>query len=157
MKRVINILIFVFVLAIGAMAKGNEKMPQYDIMGAGSGNEGMLLVKVFVYAKKNVPDEELKRAAVHGVVFRGCTGNNNGANQPAMASPTVETDNSAFCEAFFASSGECQNYASIISGSYERIKTGKGYKYGAIIQVNKTALRKDLEKAGIIRSLSSGF
>ena len=157
MKRFFNILIFIFVVAIGAMAKGSEKMPQYDIMGAGSGNEGMLLVKVFVYAKKNVPDEELKRAAVHGVVFRGCTGNNSGANQPAMASPIVETDKSAFCEAFFATNGECQNYASIISGSYERIKTGKGYKYGAIIQVNKTALRKDLEKAGIVRSLSSGF
>ena len=38
-------------LSLVAFAKGNE-MPQYDITGAGSGNEGMLLVKVFVYSKK---------------------------------------------------------------------------------------------------------
>ena len=157
MKRVINTLIFIFIMTVSAMAKGGDKMPQFDIMGAGSGNEGMLLVKVFVYAKKSVADEDLKRAAVHGVVFRGLTGNNSGANQPAMASPTVEADNAPFCEAFFAPNGECQNYASIIPGSYERIKTGKGYKYGVVVQVNKTALRKDLEKAGIVRSLSSGF
>lgn len=156
MKRFLSILFMTFVIATISMAKV-VKMPQYDITGAGSGNEGMLLVKVFVYAKKNVPDEELKRAAVHGVVFRGCTGNNSGANQPAMASPTAEIEHSTYCESFFAPDGQCQNYATIISGSYERIKTGKGYKYGAIVQVNKNSLRKDLEKAGVVRSLSSGF
>lgn len=156
MKRILSLLLLMFVMAAMAIAKDN-KMPQYDIMGAGSGNEGMLLVKVFVYAKKNIPDEELKRAAVHGVTFRGFTGNNSGANQPAMASPTAEIDHSTYCEAFFAVDGQCLNYASIIPGSYERVKTGKGYKYGAIVQVNKTALRKDLEKAGVVRSLSSGF
>ena len=74
-----------------------------------------------------------------------------------MAAPTVETENAAFCEEFFATDGECQNYASIVAGSYDRVKTKKGYKSGAILQVNKTTLRKELEKAGIIRSLSSGF
>ncbi len=155
MKKVFSLLLM-FVIAIGAMAK-DYKMPQYDITGAGSGNEGTLLVKVFVYAKKNVPDEELKRAAVHGVVFRGCTGNNSGATQPPMASPSAEAEHATYCEAFFAIDGQCQHYASIISGSYERVKTGKGYKYGAIIQINKNLLRKDLEKAGIVRSLGSGF
>ncbi|MBQ8190643.1 MAG: hypothetical protein IJZ45_02625 [Bacteroidaceae bacterium] len=142
-------------ISIGAIAK-DIKVPQYDITGAGSGSEGTILVKVYVYAKK-VTDADLKRAAVHGVVFRGCTGNSSGAYQPAMAAPTVETENAAFCEEFFATDGECQNYASIVAGSYDRVKTKKGYKSGAILQVNKTTLRKELEKAGIIRSLSSGF
>lgn len=48
-------------------------------------------------------------------------------------------------------------YASVVGGSYDRVKTQKGYKCGAILQVDKTALRKDLEKAGVVRSLSSGF
>lgn len=141
--------------AAAAMAKG-DKFPKYDITGAGSGVEGTLLVKVYVYAS-NVSDEDFKRAAVHGVVFRGCTGNNSGARQPAMVSPTAEADNAAFCQAFFAADGQCQSYATIIAGSYDRVKTQKGYKCGAIVQVNKTSLRKDLEKAGIVRSLSSGF
>ena len=35
----------------------------------------------------------------------------------------------------------------------------KGYKYkvGVIVTVNSSALRKDLEAAGVIRGLSSGF
>ena len=87
MKRILSLLCLMLMLSLVAFAKGNE-MPQYDITGAGSGNEGMLLVKVFVYSKK-VTDQDLKRAAVHGVVFRGCSGNNSGAKQPAMASGRI--------------------------------------------------------------------
>ena len=155
MKRLLCLTALLLSVTVGAMAKG-DKMPEYDIMGAGSGTEGTLLVKVYVYAKK-VKDEDLKRAAVHGVVFRGCSGNASGARQPAMASPTAEADNAAFCEAFFAADGPCQGFASIVSGSYDRVKTKKGYKSGAILQVDKATLRKELEKAGVVRALSSGF
>lgn len=155
MKRLLNLVIMLIFIGLGAMAK-DAKMLQYDISGAGSGSEGTVLVKVYVYAKK-VTDADFKRAAVHGVVFRGCDGNSSGAHQPAMADPIVEIENAAFCDEFFAADGECQNYASIIAGSYDVVKTKKGYKSGAILQVNKTALRKILEKAGVVRSLSSGF
>lgn len=148
-------MIMLLALSISGMAKG-DKMPKYDITGAGSGTEGTILVKVYVYSKK-ATDQDLKRAAVHGVVFRGCSGNASGARQPAMASPTAESDYAAFCEDFFAIDGPCQNYATIVGGSYDRVKTQKGYKCGAILQVDKTALRKELEKAGVVRSLSAGF
>lgn len=155
MRRFLGLMTLLFAVCITVMAKG-DKMPQYDITGAGSGTEGTILVKVYVYSK-SVSDEDIKRAAVHGVVFRGCNGNASGARQPAMASPTAETDNAAFCEAFFATDGQCQSFATIVAGSYDRVKTQKGYKSGAIVQVNKTSLRKELEKAGVVRSLSSGF
>lgn len=155
MRRVITMLLLLLVAGLGAMAKG-EKMPKYDITGAGSGTEGTVLVKVYVYAKK-ATDQELKRAAVHGVVFRSFAGNASGARQPAMASPEAEADHAAFCENFFATDGPCQNYASVVAGSYDRVKTSKGYKTGAILQVDKTALRRELEKAGVVRALSSGF
>ena len=154
MKKLLSFTVLLL-FVLGAMAK-NDKMPQYDITGAGSGSEGTILVKVYVY-DKNVSDQDLKRAAVHGVVFRGCTGNASGARQPAMASPTAEADNASFCEAFFAADGQCQNFATIVAGSYDRVKTNKGYKHGAILQIDKTSLRKELEKAGVVRSLSSGF
>ena len=155
MKKAISLIALFLCVAMGAIAKG-DKMPQYDITGAGSGTEGTILVKVYVYAK-SVKDEDLKRAAVHGVVFRGCTGNASGARQPAMAPPTAEADHASYCEEFFAVDGQCQNYASIVAGSYDRVKTSKGYKSGAILQVDKTSLRKELEKAGVVRSLSAGF
>lgn len=156
MRTVFSLIVMLLVVVItGAMAKG-DKMPQYDITGAGSGTEGIILVKVYVYGKK-VSDQDLKRVAVHGVVFRGCSGNESGAHQPAMASPTVETDNAEFCQEFFACDGQCQKFATIISGSYDRIKTQKGYKIGAILSVNKSSLRRELEKAGVVKSLSNGF
>ena len=155
MKRLLFLFFMVVTTVVMAMAKG-DKFPEYDITGAGSGSEGTLLVKVYVYAK-SVKDVDLKRAAVHGVVFRGCVGNQSGARQPAMASPQAEADNAAFCKTFFAEDGECQNYASVVAGSYDRVKTSKGVKCGAILQVDKAALRKTLEKAGVVRSLSSGF
>jgi hypothetical protein len=155
MKRILSFVVLFCICIIGTMAKSN-KMPQYDITGAGSGTEGTLLVKVYVYGNK-VSDQDFIRAAVHGVVFRGLSGNESGARQPAMAAPTAEADNASFCEAFFSVDGPCQNYASIVDGSYERVKTKKGYKNGAILQVNKASLRKELEKAGVVRSLSSGF
>ena len=75
MKKVLSLLILLLFCIMGAMAKG-DKLPKYDITGAGSGKEGTILVKVYVYEKK-VSDEDLKRVAVHGVVFRGCTGTCN--------------------------------------------------------------------------------
>ena len=155
MERILSVLLLVILSVLTVSAKG-DKLPQYDLTGAGSGNEGMILLKVYVYAK-SASDEDLKRCAVHGIVFRGCTGNNSGARQPAMTSPDNEASHQSYCDAFFASDGECQNYASVIAGSYERVNTQKGYKCGAIVQVNKKALRKTLEKAGVVRSLSSGF
>ena len=155
MKQRLSMIAMLLLITLGALAKG-DKMPQYDITGAGSGTEGTVLVKVYVYTK-NAKDADLKRAAVHGIVFRGCSGNNSGARQPAMAKPTAEADNAAFCNEFFASDGQCQNFASVVAGSYDRVKTPKGYKCGAILQVDKTSLRKELEKAGVVKSLSSGF
>lgn len=155
MKKFCSIISLLILISMAAIAKG-YKMPMYDITGAGSGTEGTVLVKVFVYAKV-VDDNELIRAAVHGVVFRGFEGNNSGARQPAMAPQTAEKENAAFCEKFFAKDGDCLKYASVVEGSYDRAKTANGYKCGAILQVDKKTLRKDLEQAGVVRSLSSGF
>jgi len=39
----------------------------------------------------------------------------------------------------------------------ESVKVGKEYKIGVVVSVSKDQLRKDLEAAGIIKGLSSGF
>lgn len=126
----------------------------YDLSGAGSGTEGTALVKVYVSGKK-VADTDLKKAAVHGVIFRGFSGTASGASQPALSAPTNEISNKEFFNNFFENT--CQSYAEILDGSYERIKTAKGYKVGAIVQVHRTQLRQDLEKAGVIKSLGNMF
>lgn len=155
MRRFLTAMFLTLTIVVGSVAK-NDNMPSYDISGAGSGVEGTILVKVYVYGK-DVSDENLKRAAVHGVVFRGCVGNASGTRQPALANISAEVDYAEFCAAFFARDGQCQNFATIIAGSYDRVKTQKGYKYGAILQIDKSSLRKELEKVGLVKSLSSGF
>jgi hypothetical protein len=156
MKRILSLLTLFLVLTLGSFAKDKNAMPQYDISGAGSGTEGTVLVKVYVTAK-SVTDADLKRAAVHGVVFRGFSGTSSGAKQPAMAPISAESENSEFCDRFFAPDGQCMNFVSIVPGSYERTRADKLLKVGAILQVDKSSLRKELERAGVVRSLSSGF
>ena len=39
----------------------------------------------------------------------------------------------------------------------DRMKIGKEYKIGVVVSVNVSALRKDLEDAGMIKSLNAGF
>ena len=39
----------------------------------------------------------------------------------------------------------------------DRMKVGREYKIGVVVSVSKDALRKDLEAAGVIKGLSSGF
>lgn len=59
MKRSLTIISLLLFICLCAMA--GDKMPKYDITGAGSGTEGTVLVKVYVYAR-SVKDEDLKRA-----------------------------------------------------------------------------------------------
>lgn len=130
---------------------------RYDIEGVETGQQGTYLVKVYIYTKKGVATtEEIKYAAVHGVIFRGFSGKGF-ASQKAMASPTIEKQKSDYFKAFWEN-GDYLAYASIVNATADRIKiSGKEYKIGAIVSVSKDALRKDLEKAGIIKSLNSGF
>lgn len=143
-------------LSVAGMAKGDDPL-QYDIEAAGSGTQGTYLVRVWVYSKSGkVTDTDIKRAAVHGVVFRGfAAGAGSPSQKPIASSPTVETQHADYFGAFFK--GPHEQFASIVTGSYKRTKLPKGYKAGAIVQVQKDALRHELEEAGIVRGLSSGF
>ena len=55
MKRSLTIISLLLFICLCAMA--GDKMPKYDITGAGSGTEGTVLVKVYVYAR-SVKDED---------------------------------------------------------------------------------------------------
>jgi len=42
-------------------------------------------------------------------------------------------------------------------GAGDRLRVGKEFKIGVIVSVNVVALRADLENAGMLKGLSSGF
>ena len=58
---------------------------------------------------------------------------------------------------FFKEKGIARNYVASVNSSRQVVKSGKEYKISTIVTVNKEALHKDLETAGIIKGLNSGF
>ncbi len=132
---------------------------RYDIECAGNGTQGTYLVKVWSYSKKAaVAENQCRKNAVHGVIFKGYGGGNGCVAQRALCTtPGAETANETYFKSFFADGGEFQKYASIVGGTTETVKVGKQYKVGVVVSVRKDELRKTLEAAGIIRALNAGF
>lgn len=141
--------------------KANKDTNQfrYEIECAGNAIQGTYLVKVWSYSKKaSVAENQCRKNAVHGVIFKGYGGGQGCVSQRPLANqPGAETQNKQYFDSFFSEGGEFQKYASIIEGTTETVKVGKEYKVGVVVSVRKDDLRKALEAAGIIRSLNSGF
>lgn len=150
-------LILLFLISMRGFAAGPL---EYEIVGAGSGTQGTYLVKVYVVSKKSKPDADLlKKCAVHGVLFKGFSNKESRVSQkPLAGSVLVEQEHSDFFEPFFKDGGGYQNYADMVTPQYDIVKMEKKqFRIGATFSVSKEQLRKDLEKAGVIKKLGSGF
>ena len=133
---------------------------RYDILCEGNGVEGTYLVRIWVYANKlNLKPELIRRYAVHGVIFKGVTGSSTCSGQKPLAkSLSVEEENKEYFDKFFEKNNAYLNFATIVEGTFERVKvTKRQFKIGAIVSISKDQLRKQLEADGIIRGLSTGF
>lgn len=134
-----------------------DNLPDYEIEGAGTGNQGTYLVKVSVLSKKaKVNDDEIGRCAIHGVLFRGFANKELRQQQkPLAGSAMVEQQNVTFFNDFFETT--YKNYYQVLGSSRQVVKVGKQYKVSSVVTVAKDQLRKDLQEAGIIKGLNSGF
>ena len=137
---------------------------KYEIYSDGVGAQGTYLIRVYLFTRnvRKVNDPDLKKAAVHGVLFRGFTSLEKGgvSQKPLISDPTAETQHSKYFKEFFSNEGRFMNFATIIPSSYEVVKGGtKAFKYKICVtaQVHKDALRKEMETNGIIKSLSNVF
>lgn len=132
---------------------------RYEIACAGNAAQGTYLVKVSTYSKKaDVAENQCRKNAVHGIIFKGYGGDNGCVAQRALCStPGAEVEYETFFKSFFADGGEYQKYASIVAGTTEVTKVGKEYKVSVIVSVRKDDLRRALEAAGVVRSLNAGF
>lgn len=131
----------------------------YEIQCAGSGTQGYYLVEVSTYVDKanQISEDVVMKCAVHGVLFRGFTGGQGCTSQrPLTGSAMQEQQHEEFYKSFFDNRSYV-NYASFVSGSMKTTRVGKQYKVAGTVSVAKDQLRRDLEKAGMIRGLSSGF
>ncbi|MDI9357150.1 MAG: hypothetical protein QM536_09030 [Chitinophagaceae bacterium] len=137
---------------------------RYEIEAAGTGVQGTYLIKVWSYSKKpTIAIQQAKKNAVHGIIFKGFAGIPNVSGQkPLVTDMSIAEQKESFFDDFF--SDPAGDYIKFVSESGDgsvdagdRLKIGKEYKIGVIVSVNSAELRKYLEKAGIIKSLSDGF
>lgn len=150
-------LLLLFLISLGGFA---AEPLEYEIVGAGSGTQGTFLVKVYVISKKSKPDAELlKKCAVHGVLFKGFSHKESRmAQKPLAGSRLAEQEHSDFFGPFFADGGAYSSYADMVTPQYDIVKMEKKqYRIGATFSVAKDQLRKDLEKAGVMKGLGTGF
>ncbi|MBE6249234.1 MAG: hypothetical protein E7106_08300 [Prevotella sp.] len=141
-------------------AKKDVESLIYSIQCGGSGTQGYYIVEVTTYAKKvsQINQDLVCRCAVHGVLFKGFPGSNGCMSQrPLAGSALVEQQHQEFFGPFFQDGGGYVSYASMVDGSLKTQKEGKKFKVKATVSVAKDQLRKDMEKAGVIKGLNSGF
>lgn len=152
-------------VSAGSKKKAGKDMVQwrYELETVGTAVQGNAQVKVWTYSKnQNTAIEQAKKNAVHGIIFRGTPDNGRIRGQRALTQdPNIEVEQEAFFTAFFEDGGKYQKFVTLVNDGAispgDRIKVGKEYKIGVIVQVNVMSLRKDLEDAGILRSLGGGF
>ena len=94
--------------------------------------------------------------------FKGFTGIQGVPGQrPLTNNPNLEVEQAEFFKNFFADGGKYMKFVNITNdgavAAEDRIKMDKQYKIGVVVSVNVAGLRKDLEDAGMVRGLNSGF
>jgi len=169
MKRVIGLFSVLFLFANLALGQARKKAEEdtfewrYEIEVVNTGTQGTKQVKVWTYSKKaNVAMEQAQKNAVHGIIFKGMPNKGNvQGDKPMAQDPNLETTQEEFFKEFFKDGGKYSKYVTLVNNGAiaagDVMKVGKEYKVGVVVSVNTAGLRKDLEAAGIIKSLSNGF
>ena len=167
-KRLFLILFFAFI-SFSSYAQSNRKADKdmekwrYEVEVMGIGVEGTSLVKVWTYAKKaDVAIEHSKKNAIHGIIFRGYAGKSGvPAARPLAQDQSLETTRADYFDVFFNDGGKYLKYVSLSNDGNvampDILKVGKEFKIGVVLSVRTSELRKELESAGIIKALNTGF
>lgn len=163
MKKLLMIIVCA-IMACGALQAKAPEVTGVSIMGEGIGNGGRPVILVTCAAKKadKVTDNDLAYFAVRGVLFKGYSDKSNttsfdaSTSHPALIDADKEAGYADYFNDFFGT-GAYSTYVDIIPDTRKVTKAGKVYHVTQAVQINVPALRKKLEKDGIIRSLKTGW
>ena len=153
----IAFLLFVCIFSFIRLSAKDEP-PIYYVESAGIGAQGTYLLKVTVITKKaSVKDDELCKAAVHAVLFRGFQDGSMGSQKPLAGDEAVEENHKDFFSKFY-DNAIYRNYVTMITGTRSIVKTAdKRIRTTANVTVMKDRLRKYLEQQGVVKALGGGF
>ena len=146
---------------VSAQKNQNKLMDdEYEVQALKTAVEGTILFKIFSYGK-NEDDciANAKRNAIKAVVFNGIPGSD--LQKPLVTDIGASTTHKDYFTVFFQKNGKYLQFVSLSTDgsidSNDRLRVGKNIKIGIAVLVQKQALRNELEKAGIIKSLGHGF
>ena len=147
--------LFLFKLSLLLFFSLNKSEWNYELEFISESNKSSYIIKVFSYSKKPELDiEKAKKNAIHGVIFQG-VGNHPPLNQDLLN----ESKHVSYFNSFFGKNKLYQKYVdTIVRGTpiIEDIsKVKRGYKISTILIVDHLQLRKDLEKDGTIKKLTT--
>jgi hypothetical protein len=175
MRRLMGLFVLVAMLATNtafAGLKSKQKKADkqtaawnYEVDNIGKNVSGNYLLKVWSYSKSTfVAEEQCKKNAIHAIIFQGAPENKEKRVRhlrPLLLDPTMEAKHEEFFKNFFAEGGEYKRFARLSNNGFADVirygKKDKKYKVGVVVMVETAALRKYLEKSGVINSLNHGF
>lgn len=156
-------LLFISYSGFSQKKKNPAAFYNYEVECMGTGMDGTQLIKVWGYGKKpSEAVENAKKNAVHAVMFKGILNGKPGCMmRPLITEPGAEQQYQDYFTAFFKPGGKYLGFVSVSNdGSIDpkdRLKVGSQFKIAVLVSVSHTSLRKELEAAGVIRALSTGF
>lgn len=136
----------------------------YEVATLAVGVDGTKLVKVWGYGK--TAEDATRDAKAQGVacaIFRGFPAGSNGSAAPTpaiVADPDAANKYEEYFTKFFEPGGRYLQYVNLSTDgvSTDRVRVNKKtYKVGVSMSIAYDELRKELERQGIARKLSSGF
>lgn len=133
---------------------------EYEVKFMRTAVEGTILFKIYSYGKnEDACIENAKRNAVKAILFTGIPGSD--LQKPLVTDAGAIETHKDYFNAFFQKGGKYLQYVALSTDgsidSDDRLRVGKFTKIGIAVLVQKAALRKEMEDAKVIRSLSSGF
>ncbi len=170
MKRLNLLLIVVFLTSIAnttfaqRVKKEMKKLwasdKSYEVTVMAVGTDGTKLLKVWGYAKKkDIAKINAKKNAVAACLFKGAVGNRDKIVKPIIPNPRVADQHQGYFDGFFKTGGNYLQYVLVTNDATGKdiIKMKKGYKVGVVVSVQYDALRKEMERAGIVKKLSEAI
>lgn len=167
MKQLLFVLSLLLALPLTAWAADGEDTYRYELESY-EGNvpvqAGSCMVKVWSYGKKEkVTRRECMKNAVHGILFKGyakADARSADHGRKALVPDGYEAHKKYFKD--FFNSGDYLQYVQLTNNGQltagDVIKIAKKeYKVGMVVIVNYEALRKRLEKDGVIKALDYLF